>query len=154
MSTRPKLTDALEDRILVWIRSGAFPQVAAEAEGVPRAVYQQWIERGTRTSPPPIPRYQRFVRKIQKAAGVGRIRAEIALREKDPKTWLLSGPGKEQEDSPGWSSAVKPRPGRKDGESAPGGHTQLAALIEALLEALEPFPVARQAAAEAVEHYL
>ena len=33
-------------QILSFIRAGAFPLVAAEAAGVPREVYQKWIDSG------------------------------------------------------------------------------------------------------------
>jgi hypothetical protein len=151
MSTRPQLTDAVESRILVWIRSGAFPHTAAAAEGIPLEVFEQWLAWGTRKSPPPRPRYRRFARQVEQAAAVGRVRAEIKILQKDPKLWLLSGPGRERLDCPGWTSATKPvaRPGQRDINLF--ADPQLAGLLEALLAALAPFPDARRAAVQALE---
>ena len=151
MSTRPKLTDAIEHRILVWIRSGVYPHVAAEAEGVPRQVFFRWLALGTHRSPPPGPRYRRFAENVRQAAAIGRLRVEIRALEKDPKFWLLSGPGKERPDNPGWTSAQKAAPLNEKREANLFDDPVLARLVEALLAALLPFPEARKAAAEALQ---
>jgi hypothetical protein len=111
MSIRPKLTDAIEHKILVWIRSGVYPHVATEGEGIPQDVFARWLALGSRRKPPPSPRYRRFAESVRQAAAVGRMRAEIRALEKDPKFWLLSGPGKERPDNPGWTTALKAQPG-------------------------------------------
>jgi hypothetical protein len=152
MSTRPRLTDALESRILLWIRSGAFPHTAAAAEGVPLKVFERWLAWGTRRSPPPRRRYQRFARNVEQAAGLCRVRAEIKILQKDPKLWLLSGPGRERPDCPGWSSATKPLARPEKREINLFADPRLAGLVEALLTALAPFPEARQAAVQALGH--
>jgi hypothetical protein len=154
MSARPRLTDAIENQICLWVRSGALPHVAAEAEGVPREVFQQWLTWGTRKSPRPLPRYRRFAQRVRTAAAVCRVRVEIQIREKDPKFWLLSGPGKEQPGYPGWTTAVKALPpAEADGVDLfadPG----FIGLVHALLAALAPFPEARKVAAQALQEFV
>ena len=149
MSTRPRLTAALENKILVWIRSGDYPHLAAEAEGIPQEVFEQWLARGTgkRASR----RYRDFARNVRKASAIGRIRAEIRVLEKDPKLWLLSGPGKERADCRGWTSAVKGTAGAGAREVNLFAEAELAGFLEALLAALAPFPEARKAVAEALD---
>jgi hypothetical protein len=151
MSKRPRLTDALENKILVWIRSGAFPHIAAEAEGIPTEVFHRWMAWGTRRSPLPRERYRRFAHNVQQAAAFGRLRVEIAIRDKDPKFWLLSGPGKKRPGCPGWTSASKPLPAPDPRELNLFADPQLAGLLEKILAALAPFPEARQAAVEALQ---
>ncbi len=150
MSIRPTLTDEVEDRILMWVRSGAFPEVAAEAEGVPAEVFARWMAWGSRTQPPPRPRYRRFVRNVRQAAAQARLRSEIKVREKDLKFWLLSGPGKERPGCPGWTTAVKGLPPRDEAALNLFADPALAGLLETLLAALAPFPEARRAAVEAL----
>ena len=151
MSNRPKLTDAIEHKILVWIRSGVYPHVAAEAEGIARDVFERWLALGTRRKPPPGPRYRRFAENVLQAAAVGRLRVEIRALEKDPKFWLLSGPGKERPDNPGWTTALKAQPVKDQRVMNLFEDPAFAKVIEALLAALIPFPEARKAAVEALE---
>jgi hypothetical protein len=150
MNTRPKLTEALEHRIVMWIRSGAHAHVAAEAEGVPYEVFDRWLERGTRKSPRPPAHYRRFAHSVRTAVAVSRIRAEIEVAKEDPRCWLLSGPGKERPDYAGWSSAGKAMPRPDRGEVNLFADPALAGVLEAVLKALAPFPEARRAVADAL----
>jgi len=43
-STRPKLTPAVQQAIVAYVRAGGFPHVAAEAAGVPAEVFDSWME--------------------------------------------------------------------------------------------------------------
>jgi hypothetical protein len=149
MST-PKLTPQLEEKILVWVRSGAYPNVAAAAEGVSLDVFERWRVWGTRKSPRPIKRYQQFAANLLSAAGFARVRAEIKVLEKDPKGWLLCGPGRERPDRPGWSTAVKAAAAEQDGGNL-WTNPVLAGQIERVLAALVPFPEARKAVVEALQ---
>ena len=45
---RYRLTPALQEKIVAYIRAGGFPHVAAEAAGLPRRVFERWLERGQR----------------------------------------------------------------------------------------------------------
>ncbi len=50
---RYRLTPALQEQIVAYIRAGGFPHVAAEAAGLPRRVFKRWLERGQRSDAPP-----------------------------------------------------------------------------------------------------
>jgi hypothetical protein len=118
--------------------------------GVPRPVFEQWLERGTRKSRPSS-RYRRFAENVRTALAVCRIRAEIVMVQKDPRTWLLCGPGKDRLDYAGWSSAIKGEPREDQTEINLLADPALARIMEAVLAALTPFPEARQAVAAAIQ---
>src|SRR5437667_3761511 len=88
----------LAARVLSYIRSGGYPIVAAEAAGVPGEVFLQWIEWGEkkRARAP----YRSFALGVRQAAAQGRLVAELAVHDKDPKYWLAHGPGKESVHNP------------------------------------------------------
>ena len=91
MSTRALPFDPLlADRVLSYIQSGGYPLVAAEAAGVPREIFLQWIQWGEqkRAREP----YRGFARGVRQAVAHGRLIAELAVHDKDPKYWLSHGP--------------------------------------------------------------
>jgi transposase-like protein len=47
-----KLTPALQARIVKLVREGNYPETAAQSEGVSRATYYEWMERGRRRESP------------------------------------------------------------------------------------------------------
>jgi hypothetical protein len=85
------------------------------------------------------------------AAAQARLLAETKLFEKDPKTWLKSGPGKESRGNPGWSKEVAPAPpaGGRPGNVLASPQWQ--ALWARILAALADFPEARAALAQALQ---
>jgi hypothetical protein len=101
-------TELVELKIVGAIRHGAFPFIAAEAAGVPREVFADWMRRGSvkRSSP----RFRRFRDQVREAIAVARLAAETYALKNDPLAWLKFGPGKETTEVPGWSNAVKPPP--------------------------------------------
>jgi len=136
------------EQILAFIRAGAFPNVAVEAAGVPRELYQQWIEAGEkRQAREP---YRRFVRDVRKAIATARILQERALYEQDPKFWLAHGPGKETADNPGWTGEVRPisleTALARLGPARPEWET----IVATIRRALADHPKASQAVAEAL----
>lgn len=97
----PLFTTKTAEQIVMYIRAGTYPWVAAEACGVPRAVFQRWLslpdsEGGVR--------FHAFRIEVMKAAAQARAKAEIDLREANPSYWLRYGPGRETSDQPGWSA--------------------------------------------------
>lgn len=133
-----RLTPALAERILGYLRAGGYDWVAAEAAGVPRAVFEEWLERGARRRRQP---YRRFYQEVMAARAQSRLKAEIDTRDKDPRFWLRYGPGRELPDQPGWSSAVKALARTDSGnilDSPAWGR-----FFPFLLRALEGFPEAR-----------
>jgi len=142
-----KLTPAVWGQIVAAIHAGAYPHVAAEAFGVPRHVFEHWLEQGRK--PKARATYASFVRDIEQARAVARAAAETAVYKKDPHVWLAHGPGRDVPGNPGWSSPVK---------AADQGLTernalldpQLLALFRSLMDVLAPFPEARAHAARAL----
>jgi hypothetical protein len=134
-------------QIVAYLRSGGFPEMAAEATGVPREVFWQWLAWGEkkRSREP----FRTFARDVRKAIAQGRLKAEIAVYKKDPKSWLMNGPGKETAETPGWSSPVRPS-SQKRAEDRAG--LEQAKLAAGLLQALAPFPEARVAAARVLSN--
>src|SRR5262249_22876437 len=138
---RIKLTSELEQQILSGIRVGGYPHVAAEAYGVPRALFEKWMRHGEKYRTHP---YRRFWRRARQAQAQARLKAEMDARAKDARFWLHYGPGKETTDTPGWSATVKPSP---HGPRAINllHHPEFFAQLATILQVLIPFPEARQA---------
>jgi hypothetical protein len=104
----PTLTAELARGILAGIRAGGFPHVAAAAYGVDLALWERWLRRGrSRHAREP---YRTFVRKVEEAQAQARLRAEIAVLEKDTRGWLKHGPGRDLPGRPGWAALVRPAP--------------------------------------------
>ena len=62
---RYRLTPALQEQIVAYIRAGGFPHVAAEAAGLPRQVFARWLERGQRAMRRPL--IAQFARAVMEA---------------------------------------------------------------------------------------
>jgi hypothetical protein len=141
--SRLRPTPEIEKAVAAFIRAGGYPHVAAEAAGVPRETFDDWLRRGR--SPRAHAAYRRFAEAVRQAHAHARLTAEIAALKNKPLDWLRNGPGKETPASPGWTSAVKPA-------SAPAGfaEAELHDLIRALLDVLGPYPEARAAVAAAL----
>lgn len=138
----------LADRILSYIQSGGYPLVAAEAAGVPGEVFLQWMEWGEkkRAREP----YRSFARGVRQAVAHGRLIAELAVHEKDPKFWLTHGLGKPTADAPGWTGEVKASTTQDAAEHAGHRDAQWQTLYTVLMRALAEFPEARLAVAQAL----
>jgi hypothetical protein len=137
----------LQALICAYIRSGAFPQIAAEAAGIPQKVFERWMRYGQAKRP--LPLYRDFAQAVRQAQAQARLLAENHALKDDPLTWLKSGPGKETARMPGWTSPIKPAtPKRKNNGLS---SQRFMDFITCLLTALEPFPEARLAAADALE---
>ncbi len=145
---RYRLTLALEEKIAAFIRAGGFAHVAAEAAGLPRAVFARWMERGERADAPS--NYRRFARAIREAEAQARLQAEASVRGDKPLDWLKAGPGKASADNPGWSN-----PGKAgDASAAKSAKSEREQISSEMLhlfgrcaEQLVPFPDARAALA-------
>jgi hypothetical protein len=140
-----ELTPQIQQAIVSYIRAGGFPQVAAEATGVPRAVFERWLRRGQARRAPA--RYRAFHAAVRQAEAQARLNAEVAILSGKPLDWLRSGPGRATTESPGWTASVRPLPLAR----APGASAELQpevqALVTTLLHLLEPYPEARTAVA-------
>ncbi|MFL5245056.1 MAG: hypothetical protein ACJ8FY_23385 [Gemmataceae bacterium] len=134
------LTPALGNRIASAIRAGAFPHVAAEAYGLPRSLYDQYLDLGNQ--PDAAPLYREFADGIRQAIAQARLKAEFIVLAEDAKFWLKFGPGKGTEKRPGWTNPAKAEEA-DGGEFALAAHPELLRLFSQILKSLEPFPEAR-----------
>ena len=142
---RPQLAPEVEKTILAYVRAGGFAHVAAEAAGVSREVFEEWMRKGE--SKRPSPKYRLFAEAVRQAEAQARLGAEVAALKGKPVDWLKAGPGKETAAKPGWSALAKPR-GGPDKPLSPLLDPGVQDLLRTLLAALERYPEAR---AEVVE---
>ena len=143
------LTPEIQRTIVAYIRAGAYPAVAAEAAGVSAALFREWMERGAGRRA--TTRYREFRAAVVEAAAQARVTAELACFQDDPKTWLTKGPGRETQETPGWSGVVRPVVALTDNRSVNLlTDPTSSAILTMLLAALAPFPEARRAAIDAL----
>ena len=102
---RYRLTLALQEKIVAYIRAGGYAHIAAEAAGLPREVFARWLARGESAGAPAI--YRAFARAIREAEAQARLQAELNVRCDKPLDWLKAGPGKASADNPGWGNPGK-----------------------------------------------
>ncbi len=144
---RPLLTPEIEAKILAYVRAGGFAHVAAEAAGLTREVFEEWMRKGE--SKRAIPKYRLFAEAVRQAEAQARLGAEVAALKGKPVDWLKAGPGKETAAKPGWSALAKPHGGRDQPTSLlldPG----VQELLRTLLRALERYPDARTEVVDAL----
>jgi hypothetical protein len=148
-ATHHPFDPAIATQILAFLRAGGMPHVAAEAAGLPYKTYRQWLRRGGRAGA--AEPFRQFACDARTAVAQSRLKAEIAVREKDPKFWLKYGPGKETPDRPGWTGEVRPRPLPKQEPAEMIYHPQWRKLCTFLLQALDKYPEARLALVQALQ---
>jgi hypothetical protein len=100
------LTPDLAQRIVSYVRAGAFDWVAAEANGVSRKTFSEWLARGEGEDPdrPQTSQYAEFAEQVRAARAEARLSAEVEVKRGEPLSWLMKGPGRHQPDAPGWTS--------------------------------------------------
>jgi len=143
---RHPLTPEVQDLICGLVRAGGFPHVAAVAAGIPLKTFAFWMKCGKARRPQPL--YRAFYEKVQQAQAQARVTAEAQALKRAPLSWLRYGPGRETGRLPGWTDPVKPAKIER------GPHPSIARmqeLVDAMLSALEAFPEARAALADALE---
>ena len=144
-----RMTPEVQRTIAAYIRAGAYPHTAAEAAGVPAAVFRSWMEHGAGRRGRAV--YRTFHAAVTEAAAQARVTAELATFQDDPKTWLTKGPGRETQDTPGWSGVVRPVVALTDNRSVNLlTDPTSSAILTMLLAALALFPEARRAAIDAL----
>jgi hypothetical protein len=100
------LTPEVQQKIVAFVRAGSYDWVAAEANGVDRQTFWEWIRRGEgREHPdrPPTDLYANFAKEVREARAQARSAAEVEVRQANPEFWLRCGPGKERPGEPGWT---------------------------------------------------
>lgn len=83
-----KLDPQTVQGILSYVRSGTYDFVAAEAHGVDREVWAEWMERGIRGEEGFIDLYAQ----VAQASAQARALSEIDIRSNNPLAWLRFGP--------------------------------------------------------------
>ena len=143
--TTLNLSAALRQHVLSSIRAGAYPHAAAEAWGVPAQSIGDLLQQGE-TAGEDAP----LVAEVRQAHAMARTVAETKLFAKDPKLWLMHGPGRETADAPGWTANVKPaEPGPPAANNAWLEPTLLRFLAD-LLDVLTSFPEAHRRATQSM----
>ena len=145
-----RMPPEVRSQILGTIRAGGYPHIAAEAWGMPKETFDDWIRRGE--EPKAREPCRSFARDVRLAHAQARLKAELSVFESDPKIWLIHGPGRETDDSPGWSISVKPA------ELSVAGRNvlldpELMRLFHIVMQALEPHKEARLEVALALSKY-
>lgn len=140
MGSKVRLTPEKTQKILAGIRAGAYPYIAAEANGVPKEVFDDWMSLGSRKNA--WEPYRSFAEGVREAFAQARVRAETENLTKNPKLWLIHGPGRETEQYPGWSASVKAASPEVEAAN-PLCDPVLMNVLRAVLDALGPFPEAR-----------
>jgi hypothetical protein len=149
---RTLLTDELQAKIVTSIRNGAWDYVAAEANGIDRQTFWEWIRRGEGIEQPDRPQtrcYAKFAKSVREARAQSRMRAEIKVSKTEPLKYLTYGPGRDRPGAPGWTNGL-------DGSGVAQSSTVVNVLVQpmwiemrtALLQALESYPEARAIVAQ------
>ncbi len=140
---RYRLTRALQEKIVAFIRAGGFAHIAAEAAGLPREVFARWMERGESADAPAS--YRNFARAIREAEAQARLQAELNVRSDKPLDWLKSGPGKTSPDNPGWGTTGKAGGAATDKTERAQVWSEMMHLFGRCAEQLAAYPDARAA---------
>jgi hypothetical protein len=142
-------SEAAATRIVTAIRHGAYPFIAAEAVGIPREVFANWMRRGSAKHA--APRFRHFRDQVREAIATARLAAEMQAFKDDPLFWLKYGPGKETAEIPGWSNAVKPPAGDEPESEATPSEIRLELLAALTPEMGRLPPVLRDAILAALD---
>ena len=114
---RTLLTAELQRDICAFVRAGAYDYAAAEACGISRRSFFEWLERGERESKRGrAPVYVQFARAIRRAQAEARVSAEVTVKKIDPK-WWLSRMHRERPEAPGWNDTRSTEVTGKDGKA-------------------------------------
>ena len=82
------LNEQVYQKLLEALRGGAFDWVAAEAAGIHRSTFYNWLARGEQGEQT----WAVFAREVLRARAQARLRAEGRLLEQDLLNWLRLGP--------------------------------------------------------------
>jgi len=149
-----ELTPEREKQLVAFVRAGGHPHVAAEAVGIPKEVFDQWMQLGKPTgrgkNTKPHPKYTKLWQAVMVARGQAQLRAEIKALDDEPLQWLKFGPGKETQERPGWSGL--PRPVVREDNTTVNVllSPEMQGVFGAILQVLTPYPEARAAVAAAL----
>jgi hypothetical protein len=142
-----QLAPETERAILSFIRAGGFAEVASEAAGVPRELFNRWRRRGEKHRAQE--RLRAFALAVRQAIAQARLRAEVEVYKDRPLDWLRNGPGRETANQTGWTGNARPRTDRVAGEADIFSDPRVQALFRSMLASVESYPEAHAHLAEA-----
>ena len=99
---RSKLTSEVHQRVVSFIRAGAFDWVAAEAAGIGKSTFYRWLDQGKNAASGI---HHEFWEDVRQARAQARVAAETEVRRDNPLAWLRFGPGRERPAEPGWTQS-------------------------------------------------
>jgi hypothetical protein len=99
---RTKLNADVQQKILSYIRAGAYEWIAAEAAGVGKSTFYRWLQEGEAADSGS---YHDFWQEVRKAHAQARVAAEAEVRRENPLAWLRYGPGRQRPGEPGWTES-------------------------------------------------
>lgn len=134
-------TTQLQDELCKLLRAGAYEHVAAELVGVPYRRYKRWLQQGRSKDAPET--YRNFVKEVRQAKAHARFMAESELRRKQPRYWLLHGPGRETEQRPGWTAPPRLSTDQNKTDAADDNVQNFAAVAGVVGNCLQLMPPAR-----------
>jgi hypothetical protein len=77
------------EKMLNFIRAGAYFHVAAAAIGIPPPTFSKWLSKGERAKKGI---YREFREAVLEAVAEASVVAEAELKQSKPETWLRNGP--------------------------------------------------------------
>jgi hypothetical protein len=104
--------------------------VAAEAAGIHRSTFYNWLARGEKGEET----WVEFAREVLRARAQARLRAEGRVHDEHPLSWLRLGPGRERRGRPGWTEAAKAQVDMSPEEVAGQVDPELEAQMKKVLE--------------------
>lgn len=104
---RPRLeqvSSEIYNKILLFIRAGAYKHQVAKGFGVSSTAFNAWLARGQDDiDRNKLTIYAQLVLDVEQAEGTARIQKELEVAVKNPEFWLKNGPGKTKPGEPGWT---------------------------------------------------
>ena len=76
--SRTRLTPEIQKSIVAFVRAGGYPDVAAEAAGIPRELFRRWMKQADG------PRPSAAVRELAQAVRQAQAQARLGRRDRDP----------------------------------------------------------------------
>ena len=86
------LTPEIVDRIVDYVAAGATVDEVAVAEGIHRATFHAWMQSGREAEEGESNDFSELYRRVTQARAQCRVRAEIMVRQRDPKFYLTHSP--------------------------------------------------------------
>jgi hypothetical protein len=144
---RLALTPPLIEQIAAGVRAGGYPHVAAQAWGVPRGTFEDWMSKGAKGRGA----CGLLAKTMGEAHAQARLRSEMLICRDDPRIWLEHGPARDQPNNPGWSSSARPV---ASPETSPLAYASVMSAIGGVIGNLSEHPEAREIIANSLESHI